>query len=126
MKTQKSIKIKKNAHARDFTKMNFNGEKYGKGRVVLAIVSQYVKDHPGIDYGKLKEIFPDTLHSLGVIRPLYVAKKLSMDHKRFFVDNVLRLQDKAIAVCADFGRSNINKFLKHASGLGYTVRAVIS
>jgi hypothetical protein len=107
---------------RDRSKISFNGEKYGKGRVVLAIIEQYVKDHPGVTYAKLKEVFPDTLHSLGVVRPVSSARRVSSDHKRFFTDHALKLKDKAVAVCADFGKSNIGKFLKHAAGLGYNAR----
>ena len=122
-KRSRKTSAKKNRTAsRDRSKLSFKGEKYGKGRLVLAIVSQYVKDHPKATYSELKEAFPDSLHSLGVVRPVSSAKKASPDHKRFFTDNVLKLADKAVAVCADFGKSNIGKFLKHASGLGYKVR----
>jgi len=122
---KRKAKAKKNrtvTSSRDRSKLSFKGEKYGKGRLVLAIVSQYVKDHPKATYAELKEAFPDSLHSLGVVRPVTTAKKASSDHKRFFTDNVIKLADKAVAVCADFGKSNIGKFLKHASGLGYKVR----
>lgn len=90
---------------------------------MLAIIQQYVKDHPNTTYNKLKEVFPDELHSLGVVRPVSSAKRISTPgHKRFFVDEVIKLKDKAVAVCADFGKSNIGKFLKHASELGYNAR----
>ena len=123
MKIVSTMKIVKKTK-KDRKLVSFNGVKYGKGRVVLAIVTQYVKDHPGLTYANLKEVFPDSLHSLGIVKPLYKAKKMSVDHKRFFTDAVLKLQDKAVAVCADFGKSNIGKFLKHASHIGYNAKMV--
>lgn len=107
---------------RDYKKIAFNGNKYGKGKLVLAIVNQYIKDHPGVTYAGLKKAFPDELHSLGVVQPIHTARKASSVHRRFYIKQALKLKDRVVAVCSDFGRNNINKFLSRANELGYKVR----
>lgn len=107
---------------RDYSKVSFNGNKYGKGKVVLAVVQQYVKDHPNTTYTGLKKAFPDELHSLGFIKPLNAAKRASSAHRRYFLKQALKLKDRVVAVCSDFGKNNIQKFVKRANELGYKVR----
>ena len=58
---------------RDYSHYNFlenpTGNPYGKGRLVLAVVSQYVKDGRATSYVDLKKVFPDELQgSSGVVR----------------------------------------------------------
>jgi hypothetical protein len=119
----KPNKKRKYVHHRDRSRIAFNGEKYGKGKLVLAVVEKYVADHPGITYDELKAKFPDNLHSLGIIQPVKVAKAKSKDHQRFH-KQVIKLADAVIAVCSDFGINNIRPFLKNARTIGYNVRLV--
>ena len=44
----------------DKTKYIFNNNEYGKGRLVLAVVKQYLHDH-NPTYQQLKQQFPNTL-----------------------------------------------------------------
>lgn len=119
-KTLASVKTK-----HDRKKLSFNGQSYGKGRVVLAVVEKYIADHPTVTYQQLKEVFPNELHTLGLIRLVSVLKRNPGIKKRYFVDHVLKLKDKTIAVCSDFGKNNIGKFLKHATGLGYKIKLAV-
>ena len=102
----------------------FNGQSYGKGRLVLAIVTDFVKHHPSTTYKRLVEAFPDDLHSFGIVKPIPAAKKINKPHNRFFMKDTLQLKDKAVAVCSDFGINNIGKFLDRAGELGYKIRQV--
>lgn len=48
---------------KDQTQYKFNNGILAKGRLVLEIVKQYVKDNPKITYQELKNIFPDNLQA---------------------------------------------------------------
>ena len=52
----------------------FNGNTYRKGRLVLAVVEQYVSDNHGLAKEELEERFPSTLQgSIGVISSIEEA-----------------------------------------------------
>lgn len=123
MKTTASKRTIRNRKLRrNKSKLSFEGQKYGKGRFVLAAVEKYVKEHPNVTFNELKEVFPDNLHSRGIIMPLNTAKKVDEGH-RFFINNGIKLKDRMIAVCSDFGINNIGKVLDHVRHeLGYRVR----
>lgn len=106
--------------------LKFKGKEYGKGRAVLAIVQDYVESHPNVTYKELKQVFPDELHSRGIVQPLSTAKaKAKEDRNRYYVNDAIKLSDKVIAVCSDFGSNNIRKFLDHVtSTLGYKVKVM--
>lgn len=108
-------------HPHDRSKMRFEGKSYGKGRMVLAVVQSYAKKHPHLTASELRAQFPDELHSLGVVQPVRVAKAKSRKHRRFFLrdSEVIKLRDRTVAVCSDFGATNIDKFLERARTLGY-------
>ena len=44
----------------DFTKYIFNDKEYGKGKLVLAIVEQYISEN-NAGYSALLEVFPESL-----------------------------------------------------------------
>ena len=45
----------------DFFNYNFNGQKFDKGGLVLAVIKAYVKENTPITYSQLKEKFPPNL-----------------------------------------------------------------
>jgi len=112
--------------SRDISKIKFNGTMYGKGRLVLAVVQHYVKNNPRVSYTKLKEVFSDEFQQrYGMVQELSKAKKLSVDRDRFFLkaEDLIKIGDKKIAVCNQFGSNNIAPFLKMVkSKLGYNIK----
>lgn len=108
--------------AKDRTKYIFNGNTYGKGRLVLAVVEQYVSDNPGLSKEKLEERFPATLQgTIGVFSSIEEAEG-KFKGKRHFVKNPIRLTNATIAVCSQWGARNIEGFLQHATEeLGYAI-----
>ncbi|WP_423907357.1 hypothetical protein [Candidatus Spongiihabitans sp.] len=113
----------------DYTKYIFNDTRYGKSRLVLAVVKKYVEENPGISFSKLLEIFPCRLQgSLGVFVKLPCAQEIyeRTSHKRHFIehDETIKLPDSVIAVCSQWGRSNIIGFLKLAEEIGHTITPV--
>ena len=74
---------------------------------------------------KLKELFPDTLQPrYGTIQDVSKAKKLSEDRERFFLkpEQILKVGDKRVAVCNQWGKHNIGGFVKIARSLGYNIK----
>ncbi len=107
---------------KDRSKIAFAGKQYGKGRLVQAVIEKYVADHPHITSKQLEEAFPTSLHSLGLFQTIPVAKKKSKGHRRFFTKEPIKLKDKTIAVCSEFGTGNIDPFLEQASKQGYPIK----
>jgi hypothetical protein len=100
----------------------FNGNTYGKGRLVLAVVEQYVSDNHGLAKKELEESFPSALQgSIGVISSIEEAEG-KYKGKRHFVKNAIKLSNATVAVCNQWGSKNIDKFVQHAAGeLGYKI-----
>jgi len=111
--------------SRDSSKYKFNGQEYGKGPLVRAVVSQYVADNPKTSYEKLKEVFPDTLlKRFGIFQDVNEAKTIGGKGIRYFMkpDQVIKLADREVVVCNQFTLDNIQSFLKVAKGLGYKIK----
>lgn len=108
---------------RDTSKLKFNGELYGKGRLVLAVVKKYVEDNPKTTLTKLKEVFPSELQPrYGMFQEVSAAKKMSADRDRFFLkpEDLIKVGDKKVAVCNQFGSHNLP--LKHLKSLGFVIK----
>jgi hypothetical protein len=100
----------------------FNGNTYGKARLVLAIVEQYVSDNDGLAKKELEERFPGALQgSIGVISSIEEAEG-KYKGKRHFIKKAIKLTNATVAVCNQWGSKNIDKFVQHAAGeLGYKI-----
>ena len=107
----------------DYSKYYFEGQLYGKNKLVLAVVSAYVRNNPGVTYLTLKTIFHDNLQgSTGVIAtPSEARAKRKDPEKRFFTHFPVTLVDGPIWVCTQWGIGNIDKFIKKADALGYKI-----
>lgn len=108
---------------RDRTQYCFNGEPpCGKGRLVLAVVKQYVDDNKDITFSELENKFPKDLQgSLGVFAKIDDIE----DNNRYYVkkqDQIQLADGTVIAVCNQWGVDNIDNFLDNAiKKLGYTI-----
>ncbi|GAA5316345.1 MAG: hypothetical protein AseanaTS_15490 [Candidatus Pelagadaptatus aseana] len=112
---------------RDTTKYNFNSHTYGKGRLVLAVIKQYVLDNPEITEIELLSAFPKSLQgSIGVFNELQVVvdKYENKNHKRHFIKDgeIIELSDTTIAVSTEWGEGNISNFIDQAEKYGYSIR----
>lgn len=121
-----------NKPSRDYSKYTFMGTSYGKGKLVLAVVKYYVSNaSKPLSHSDLKIIFPDVLQGKsGVFTTLDEAKEIysRTKHKRHAIgaSDTIKLSDASIAVCNQWGVSNINKFLEKAKSLGYTIKTETS
>jgi hypothetical protein len=121
VKVPKAAKPQKEKGDRDRTGYNFEGEVYGKGPLVLAIIRKHVNANPKITFELLKKAFPDELlKGYGIFQSYERAMEISIKTKRFFLNDnqLVRLRDKNIAVCNQFSSDNILPFLAHARKLG--------
>lgn len=117
---------------RNNDKYKFNGQEYGKGPLVRAVVAQYVTDNPKTTYKQLKEIFPDSLmHRFGIFEQVEgkkdepTASSISGARPRYFMkdEQLVRLAGgKLVAVCSQFTYDNIQPFLKTARVLGFKIK----
>lgn len=113
--------------SRDLSKFIFEDTPYGKSRLVQAVVSSYLKHHPSCDYEQLSSAFPKSLQgSLGVFTTLeHHQKKIKTDPiARYFgtPQEVLTLGDQTlVVVCSQWGTGNIDRFIEHASELGFHI-----
>lgn len=112
---------------RDTTRYLFNGTVYLKNRLVLAVVSDYVKNTPQITISGLKIIFNKSLQgSIGVLEERFTAEQRSDYKIRFFTkeDEVIHLVDGDIFVCSQWGITNIPQFITRAKQLGFDIKEI--
>lgn len=115
---------------RDNSRYNFENYRYGKGRLVQAVVAAHVRRNPAITYPQLREVFPQELQgNYGVVRKreeVLANPRWKDPRRRFFVDNPIELADgTTVVVCSQWGNSgtirNFPKFLDAAENLGYQI-----
>lgn len=123
---RKSLETSSNSlsRKRDTTKYQFNGQIFSKGRLVHAVVSDYVARNPQVTFKELKSSFPDQWQAGGskaASRAVFVrlseAVQLFEDkgHRRHFIkndDDHIHLADEVIAVSNQWGIGNILGFVE--------------
>lgn len=126
-----------NYGGKDTTKYMFNGKRYGKGRLALAVVTEYVKQNPNTTFIELEKVFPPSIQggSIGTIAEIQAvnerAKSLTGDLKRRYYFGTrpgavepIEISDCTIVVTNQWGIGNIGKMLNKAEKLGYEITAV--
>jgi hypothetical protein len=107
---------------RDTSKYTFNGKAFAKGRLVHAVVKDYVSKNPDTTFDELKKAFPNEWQAGGAKsgnRAVFVrlsdAEKLFEDkgHRRHFFKEgeTIKLSDEVIAVSNQWGIGNIGDFV---------------
>ena len=112
---------------RDFKKYQYMGQELGKGRLVLEVVKNYVKNNPGIIFDELIKVFPNQLQgSINTIERLKDAQVRyeKSKYKRHFlnVSEIIELKDGPIAVCSQWGIGNIENFIKQCKKVNINVQ----
>lgn len=118
----------KDSTGRDTTKFILDGKKYGKNRLVLAIIKKYVDMNPDISAEKLLLTFDRSLQgSLGVVRTLEDVKENCSDYRtRYFAapDEIIHTTSKDCVVCTQWGIANIGNMVIRAEQLGIHVQVI--
>ena len=112
---------------RDKTRYMFKGNVYLKNKLVLAIVTDYVNEHPSITINELKEVFNKSLQgSIGVVESEMIARLRKDYEVRFFAKDyeILHLIDGNAYVCTQWGILNIPNFIARARQLGYKIQEI--
>lgn len=114
----------------DQTKYRFEGEVYGKNRLVLAVITAYAASHPGVSYAELRAVFPDKIQGRtpGCFSTVEAAQQVidSTGHRRHFIapHQLIQLEDATVAVSTQWGIKNIGRFLDVATRLGFQIQPV--
>jgi len=112
-KVKKETKVNIDKGGRDVSKYKFNGKEYGKSRLALAIITNYVQKHKPT-YNQLCEVFPvELVPPYGLVKPKAEALEVSKDRARFFLKDheVLELPDGLICVSNQFTKGRIEKLI---------------
>lgn len=113
---------------RDKTKYFLAGKRYGKNRLVLAIVKKYMELNPDATETDLLATFDKSLQgSLGVVRDLNEARLNCKDYTvRYFTqpEEQIKTASRTMVVCNQWGVSNIGNIIARAKQLGIEVSTV--
>jgi hypothetical protein len=110
---------------RDLTKYRFQGQTYGKGRLVLAVVSFFVEQNPDLTLDELRSKFPNRLQGNRVIEDLAVLSDPAKRNRRYFAkpDEVIHLanEGRSVVVCSQWGL-NTRDFINYVvTSFGYEI-----
>ena len=111
----------------DYTEYSLDGGPFlGKNKFVYAVVADYIKRHPVATFENIERVFPPKLQgSFGVVRTIEYIKEKNYNGRRYFKEPEFVLKDAngiPFAVSTEWGKSNIEKFLKAVRQLGYHVK----
>lgn len=113
---------------KDTSQYLFDGVKYGKNRLVLAVVKKYAENHPNITAEELIRTFDRSLQgSLGVVKTVNEIKMSSADsERRFFLkpNELIKTSTAQCAVCNQWAVFNIGNFIARARQLGMTITEI--
>ena len=115
---------------KDYTKYSFNNETLGKGRLVWAVIKNYIVSNQNISYEELKNIFPNSLQSNSKTQfsetQVVFSKEEEIEEnelKRFFnkEDEIIKIKDCSILISNQWNIGNIQNFINAAGRLGYSI-----
>lgn len=114
--------------ARDYSKYQFNGQEFGKNRLVLEVIKRYVDDQ-NPTFNQLLNTFPADIQGsrgLFIEKSKHDALPEEADDKknnRYFkkAEEVIELEDRAVLVTTQWGVDNIARFIKKAKSLGFEI-----
>lgn len=106
---------------RDYTKYIFKGQKYGKNRLVLTVIKDFVENNPTTNYRELERKFPQSLQSRETFTTEIKAKQKS-DRRNFIEpDELITLADETIAISTQWGLTNIKAFIEHCKSMNIEI-----
>ena len=118
---------------RDNTKYEFNGQKYGKGRLVLAVVQHYVNDKKPTDFKALEDAFPSKLRGgsgvVQVVDAIPDKDKGIGGTKRYYIETneIIHLISGEDVLVSDQwgGAEKMDKFIEHVTTkLKYDIKKI--
>ena len=111
--------------SKDYSKCLFKGNKYAKSKLVLAVMKEYVNSTK-VTFEELKQIFRDEIQgSSGVLQTVEYAE--NKDPRRFYMkpeDTLMSSDNVKFVVSNQWGKDNIDAFIKVATELGFEITRV--
>ena len=113
--------------SKDYSRFIFNQKEYNKGRLVNAVIKNYVENNPNITFAELKAKFPNKIQNsnFGVFDTIENAINVFQrtGHKRFYIkpEEEIKLIDEVIATCTEWNPWNIKDFLNQANQNGLQI-----
>lgn len=127
----KNIYVAKSTYCRfsgrDYTRYKYRNNVYGKGRLVLEIIRDYIENNSNITYQELVAIFYKKIQgSIGCIATKEEIENRRMDITRFYNKSyeIIKTASDEIMVCNQWGIKNIQNFIKKAEELGYKIEKI--
>lgn len=112
----------------DYTRYLFNGKgNYGKGRLSLEIVKQFVQDNPNLTYNQLKYAIPLPIWSFDEIQLWKQTTKDQSKNRRWFEekDDLMVSNDGIVfAFTNQIGSGNIDKIIDFGRRQGYSIEPI--
>lgn len=123
----------KSISGQDRTKYKFEGNIFGKGRLVQAVVKRYVEAHPAITFAELVQAFPQSLQGTGrdggVVKTADEANEIytRTGYRRHFMkpEDLIELANETAAVSNQWGIGNIDGFLNRARELSFNIQPAL-
>ena len=112
----------------DHTRYLFNGKgNYGKGRLSLEIVKQFVQDNPNLTYNQLKDTIPLPIYSFDEIQLWKQTTKDQHKDTRWFEDKtdlMVSYDGITFAFTTQIGSGNIGKIVEFGRRQGYSIEPI--
>lgn len=112
---------------KDLTKYKFNDQFYGKGRLIQAILIDFISKRKNITLEQLQNIFPKSLNGkFQVIEDIKIIKRLGHSRTRYYSDSIIILKDGTkCSITSQWGSGNVyNIFVLLKKYYGYKFRKV--
>jgi hypothetical protein len=128
---QKAAKTEIESNKR--AKYIFNGNIYGAGRIVFAVIKKICEDNPVYnDLEKLQEVFTKIHPSYDTVTTIEKAKDIrdstERKHKRHYLnqeDTIKTPDGQELSVCKEWSKDGANAFIRQIpEELGYTIELV--
>jgi len=117
--------FKNSSLLKDTSKFQFNNTSFGKGRLVLAVIKQFVESNPETTYAEMERQFPKKCQGTSVFLTVDEANHIFTEtgHRRHFLksEELIELSDATIAISNQWGIGNIYKFIDNAKDLGFDI-----
>ncbi len=112
--------------SKDYSKFIFKGVEYNKGRLINAVIKDYVENNPSTSFVELKQKFPNYIQgSFGVFETKEKAEDIFQrwGHKRHYIkpDEEIKLIDETICTCTQWNPENIKTFISRSNELGINI-----
>jgi hypothetical protein len=119
-----NVQANNNTSNYDRTQYRFDGQLYGKGKLVLAVVKKYISNNPNTSVDTLMQAFahPRIKAIARLSDALEIVERTG--HKRHFIKEPITLKDDKVAISTEWGIGNIGVFIDVARRLGFVIEAL--